>query len=199
MSKRPQEIATGLLRRSFDELTELEKHVVGHVADGLHVSRNTNREFDSQLTFGQRLADRVADFGGSWSFIMIAGVVLTAWLLINAVVLRRVGKPFDPYPFILLNLVLSMVAALQAPVILMSQNRHEAKDRLDAAHDYEVNLKAELEIMSLHQKVDALRERQWEDLITLQQKQIELLTRLLEKGPDPEAYARTAPDRAPQA
>ena len=181
MKKHPQEVAQTLLRRGLDELTELERGVVGKVAEGAHVSRNTNRDYEEQLTYGQRLADRVAEFGGSWSFIILAVAMLAAWILLNVVMLGRRGKPFDPYPFILLNLVLSMMAALQAPVIMMSQNRHDDKDRLAAAHDYEVNLKAELEILSLHQKVDGLREQQWMELIGLQQRQIDLLERLLKE------------------
>ena len=142
---------------------------------------DTNREFDKTLSFGQRMADKVAAFGGSWAFIGIFAAILFVWIVLNVILVSQRRHAFDPYPFILLNLVLSTLAALQAPVIMMSQNRQAAKDRLDASHDYEVNLKAELEIMALHEKVDALREKQWEDLIQLQQKQIDLLTRLLDQ------------------
>lgn len=124
-------------------------------------------------TFGARVADRVAKFGGSWPFIILATSVIASWVLIN--VWRT---SFDPYPFILLNLVLSCVAALQAPVILMSQNRQSARDRLDAKYDYEVNLKAEMEIVSLHAKLDEIRERKWAELMELQQRQIEMLSKL---------------------
>ena len=136
-------------------------------------------DFEESLTLGQRLADRIAVFGGSWTFILLFLATLVSWIVLNTVVLSRVGKPFDAYPYIFLNLILSMLAALQAPVIMMSQNRYAAKDRVAAAHDYEVNLKSELEILALHEKVDTLRERQWAELVAMQQEQIRLLTRLL--------------------
>jgi len=135
---------------------------------------HSNKVFDSSLTFGQRLADQVAAFGGSWTFILLFFGVMTIWILMNV----AAGQAFDPYPFILLNLVLSMLAALQAPVIMMSQNRQAAKDRLDAQHDYEINLKAEMEIMALHTKMDELRQAQWDELLGLQRAQLEILQRL---------------------
>ena len=122
-----------------------------------HVSKNPNLEEEERLTFGQRIADRVATFGGSWTFIITFGVVLISWIILNSLLLA--GKPFDPYPYILLNLVLSMLAALQAPVIMMSQNRQSAKDRLKSDLDYEVNLKEELEVAQLHRKIDRLNEQ----------------------------------------
>ena len=128
----------------------------------------------------QRIADHVASFGGSWTFVLGFIVCLVAWVALNSWILVRARDAFDPFPYILLNLFLSMVAALQAPIILMSQNRHNQKDRLDAAHDYEVNLKSEIEIRSLHDKLDDLRERSWADLVAMQQRQIELLEQLLE-------------------
>ncbi len=121
-----------------------------------HVTRNPNIEEQERLTLGQRVADRVATFGGSWTFIILFGAVLVTWVLVNSVLLAK--RPFDPYPYILLNLVLSMVAAIQAPVIMMSQNRQAAKDRLKSDLDYEVNLKAELEVAQLHRKIDRLHE-----------------------------------------
>lgn len=166
------------MRVDFDKLSERDQRVLRHIAEGVHISRSTNREFDAQLTFGQRVADQVAAFGGSWTFILLFGAALLSWIFLNTFVLLR-GEAFDPYPYILLNLVLSMVAAFQAPVIMMSQNRQTAKDRLDAAHDYEVNLKAELEIRALHEKLDLLREKQWLELVAMQQEQIHLLTQLL--------------------
>jgi uncharacterized membrane protein len=130
------------------------------------------------------VADRVVGFGGSWTFISLFCGVLVAWVVLNSFILARWGGAFDPYPYILLNLVLSMLAALQAPIIMLSQNRQAAKDRLDAAHDYEVNLKAELEVRALHEKVDCLRGQQWGELIELQQEQIRLLTQILtERSP----------------
>lgn len=168
---------------SLEDLPEREHRVVQHFDERLPVSHDTNLEFERKLTFGQRLADQVAAFGGSWTFIIIFAAVLLAWVLLNSFILARRGAAFDVYPYILLNLFLSMLAAVQAPVILMSQNRQGVKDRLDAAHDYEVNLKAELEILSLHEKMDELREMKWAELIQMQQEQIRLLTQLLtERG-----------------
>jgi len=124
---------------------------------GGRVSRNPNEVFDEQVTFGTRVADAVARFGGSWTFILSFGVVLTAWVILNTIMLAK--QPFDPYPFILLNLFLSMIAALQAPVIMMSQNRQDAKDRIRGELDYQVNLKAELGVSELLQKVAAMEEK----------------------------------------
>ena len=163
----------------LDTLSHREQELMHSIMQGKHVSRNTNKEFDETLTFGQRLADRVASFGGSWTFIMIFASVLLAWIILNSLVLARMNASFDPYPYILLNLFLSMLAAIQAPIIMMSQNRQAAKDRLDAAHDYEVNMKAELEIADLHKKMDELREKKWMELMEMQQEQIRLLSSLL--------------------
>jgi uncharacterized membrane protein len=125
-------------------------------------------------TFGERVADAVAAFGGSWPFIFLALAAISVWMLINV----SLARPFDPYPYILLNLVLSCLAALQAPIIMMSQNRQAARDRLDAQHDYEVNLKAELEIVALHSKLDEIREQKWAELIAIQEQQIAILKQL---------------------
>ncbi|RYG72989.1 DUF1003 domain-containing protein [bacterium] len=171
---------TEKIRHACSEMGESERLVLKKVVQRLHVSRNTNQEFDSELTFGQRLADKIAAFGGSWPFIIIFLSSLIGWIVLNSVILAHVGKPFDPYPYILLNLFLSMLASLQAPVIMMSQNRQGIKDRIDAAHDYEVNLKAEVEILALHEKIDTLRDEQWRELIAQQNEQIELLKRLIE-------------------
>ena len=149
-------LARALLGKSLDELTVRERNVIESLADGDPVSINVNRAFDDQLTFGQRLADKVAKFGGSWTFIITFGVILVAWMMMNAFVLVRSGKDFDPYPFILLNLVLSTIAALQAPVVMMSQNRQAVKDRLEAGNAFEVALKTELAIQQLHEKIDSL-------------------------------------------
>ncbi len=162
--------------KALDELGEVERLVLRRATQRQLVSRDTNQTYTQKLTFGQRLADKVALFGGSWAFIMSFGAVLLLWVGLNTWVLH---KAFDPYPFIFLNLLLSMLAAIQAPVIMMSQNRQSIKDRLDAAHDYEVNLKAELEIMALHEKVDEFRSQQVELLLQRQQEQLDLLTRLL--------------------
>ncbi len=173
-------LAEQLLHEDFDLLSPREQVVINRIADGLHISRNALEEHQEKLTAGQRLADRVASFGGSWPFIVLFLAALVAWIVVNALILAKWNHTFDPYPYILLNLVLSMLAAIQAPVIMMSQNRHSEKDRIDAAHDYEVNLKAELEIMSLHQKLDMLRQEQWSELVAVQQDQIGILTQLME-------------------
>jgi uncharacterized membrane protein len=131
--------------------------VAQHIAERRPVSRS-EAELDDDATFGQIAADAVARFGGSWTFIGLFALVLVSWVLLNSwLLLRAGGKPFDPFPYILLNLFLSMLASIQAPVILMSQNRQGEKDRLTAQNDYEVNLKAELEIMALHEKMDAFK------------------------------------------
>lgn len=181
MSLRVQDVAERFLKRGWDSLSAREQRVIEAVVKRLHVSRNTNRAFDDERTFGERLADQVAAFGGSWTFIIIFGCVLVSWVITNSFILAKRGGAFDPYPYILLNLFLSMLAAIQAPIIMMSQNRQAAKDRLDAAHDYEVNLKAEVEIARLHEKFDELREQQWRQLVAMQREQIELLEKLLEK------------------
>lgn len=180
ISQREHEIAEQLLHAKYGGLGERERKVARHLATRTHIARNTSEEFVGQLTFGQRIADRVAAFGGSWAFISLFGIVLFLWIVINWFLLLRSNNTFDPYPYILLNLVLSMLAAIQAPVILMSQNRQAQRDRLEAEHDYEVNLKAELEIMALHQNVDDLREKQWNELIAIQQDQLRLLGELVD-------------------
>jgi uncharacterized membrane protein len=180
VDQKVREISEKHFRTKYEHLGEREKKVARHVAERTHIARNVSQDFSEQLTFGQRLADKVAAFGGSWTFITIFGVVLVLWVLLNSFVLITYNESFDPYPYILLNLFLSMLAAIQAPIILMSQNRQAYKDRLNAEHDYEVNLKAEIEIMALHEKIDSLREKQWSDLISMQQEQLSLLSRLME-------------------
>jgi uncharacterized membrane protein len=175
------EYVHSVLEEDKGELSTLEEQVVNSLREEELLSKNVNTEFDEQLTFGDRMADKLADFGGSWRFISIFVAVLLGWIAINAVVL--IAKPFDPYPFILLNLVLSCLAAIQAPVIMMSQNRQEAKDRLRAQHDYLVNLKAELEIRHLHEKIDHLLRHQWQRLLEIQEIQTELMQGLALKKP----------------
>jgi uncharacterized membrane protein len=165
--------------RSAETLTATERLVLSAAAQRNLVSRDINTAFAGKLTLGPRLADKVAEFGGSWGFIIAFALALALWTGLNTVLLDR---PFDAYPFIFLNLLLSMLAAVQAPIIMMSQNRHAAKDRLDAAHDYEINLKAEIEIMALHDKLDQLRGGQIAALLARQEQQIELLTSLLREG-----------------
>jgi uncharacterized membrane protein len=182
MKNHLQDFAKKRFEADLDALPEREKKVIQHYEERLPISRDTNKEFETKLTFGQRLADNVAKFGGSWTFIIIFGAILLSWVLLNSLILARRNEAFDPYPYILLNLFLSMLASIQAPIILMSQRRQSLKDRLDAEHDYEVNLKAEFEILGLHEKIDELGEKKWRDLITMQQEQIHLLTQLLKQG-----------------
>jgi uncharacterized membrane protein len=170
-----------VLERDKGELSALEEQVVKSLKEHELLSSDVNAEFDRKLTFGERLADRVASYGGSWRFIGIFMGMLLVWIVINAVVLAR--KPFDPYPFILLNLILSCIAAIQAPVIMMSQNRQEAKDRLRSEYDYRVNLKAELEIRHLHEKLDHLLVNQWHRLLEIQEIQMELMEELTRRTP----------------
>ncbi len=167
----------GLMASEKGELTALDREVLESLHQHDLLTSNIETEFAKKATLGEALADRVAAFGGSWKFIIIFGALLIAWIAINSLVL--LWKPFDPYPFILLNLVLSSLAALQAPVIMMSQNRQEAKDRLRSENDYRVNLKAELEIRQLHEKIDHLLSRQWERLVEIQQVQLDLMGELV--------------------
>ena len=165
-----------LLESERGELTSLEQEVVESLRQHEVLSTNVDAEFEREWTFGERLADRVAEFGGSWIFLICFGLFLVGWIGLNTFVLYR--RPPDPYPYILLNLVLSCIAAVQAPIIMMSQNRQEAKDRLRAQHDYQVNLKAELEIRHLHEKLDHLLSHQWERLVEIQRLQLEMLAQL---------------------
>lgn len=179
MNQKEIELSEKLFRTAYEQLGTQEKHVAHHLAQRTHIARNVTKDLSEQLTFGQRLADKVAAFGGSWTFISIFAVVLIVWIFLNSYILIRVNQSFDPYPYILLNLFLSMLAAIQAPIILMSQNRQAYKDRLSADHDYEVNLKSELEIMALHEKIDLLREKQWSELLSIQQEQLRMISQII--------------------
>jgi uncharacterized membrane protein len=179
MNHKLDEISEKLFHLKYEQLGKQEKKVVQHLAERTHIARSISQDISEQQTFGQRLADKVAAFGGSWTFISIFAVVLVIWVLLNSFILISYSASFDPYPYILLNLFLSMLAAIQAPIILMSQNRQAYKDRMSAEHDYEVNLKSELEIMTLHEKMDLLREKQWSELISIQQEQLKLLSQLV--------------------
>lgn len=152
------DLAMELLGKSSDALSAAERRVL----ERIH-KRETTQDIgvvhEESATFGERLSDHVAAVGGSWGFIIAFTVVLFGWMILNSQVLNRMGMAFDPYPFIFLNLLLSTLAAVQAPIIMMSQNRQAAKDRTAAAHDYEVNLRAELEILRLHEKVNHLIEQ----------------------------------------
>jgi len=176
------EYVADALETEKGELSSLEQEVVQSLKQQELLSQNLNVEFDRQLTYGERLADGVAEFGGSWRFILIFGGVLVVWIALNSAVL--LWRPFDPFPFILLNLVLSCLAAIQAPIIMMSQNRQETKDRLRAEHDYRVNLKAELEIRHLHWKMDQLLTHQWRRLLEIQQIQTELIEEIARQRKD---------------
>ena len=162
-----------VLEEEIGELSALDQEVVESLQQHEILSNDLSKQFERKLTFGERLSDHIAEFGGSWKFLITFGAVLVIWIAINGVLL--VTQAFDPYPFILLNLILSCLAAVQAPVIMMSQNRAEARDRLRAENDYKVNLKAELEIRHLHEKIDHLLRRQYNRLFEIQQIQIELL------------------------
>jgi uncharacterized membrane protein len=162
-----------LLGQERGELTKLEQEVVQSLADHETLAENIEAEFVGQRTFGERLSDHLASFGGSWTFIIFFFAVLLAWMAFNVVLVEQ--ERFDPYPFILLNLVLSCLAAIQAPIIMMSQKRQESKDRLRSENDYRVNLKAELEIRHLHEKIDHILTRQWERLAEIQQIQLEMM------------------------
>ena len=178
MDERVRRLAEQLLDTGLDQLPERERRVITRVAERSRISRDVNSAFDEKQTFGDRLADRVARFGGSWTFIVLFLGTLGAWAVLNSVVLAWYSAAFDPYPDIFLNLMLSTLAALQAPVILMAQNRQATRDRLAAGHDYEVNLKAELEIMGLHEKLDRIRSQHLEELLRTQQEQLGLLAQL---------------------
>jgi uncharacterized membrane protein len=181
MTTTPQELAKRVLRTEWEHLSAGERRVVEAVLKRATISRNPVAAGPDDRTFGERLADRIAQFGGSWTFILLFLGALGCWVVLNTVILASRGGGFDPFPYILLNLFLSMLASLQAPVIMMSQNRQSAKDREDASNDYEVNLKSEIEIRHLHEKLDDLREKQWEALVQMQREQIELLKSMVAK------------------
>ena len=164
------------LKEEVGELTQLEKEVVESMKEQETLAENLNRAFEKSVTFGQRVADRVASFGGSWTFIIFFALVLAVWISLNSFAL--LSRPFDSYPFILLNLILSCLAAIQAPVIMMSQNRQEEKDRDRAENDYLVNLKAEMEIRGLHQKIDLMMKEQMKTLYDAQAEQLTLLKQI---------------------
>ncbi len=163
-----------LLKAEVGEITELEQRVADSLTTHETLSENVEQDYEEKRTLGERLSDHLASFGGSWMFIVGFCVALAIWIAINAWVGER--NAFDPYPFILLNLVLSCVAALQAPIIMMSQKRQEAKDRLRSLNDYQINLKAELEIRHLHEKMDHLISKQWQRLAEIQQMQLEIMS-----------------------
>ena len=166
------------LRQEVGTLSQLENEVIEALHKNQTISDNVDQSVEENLTYGQRLADKIASFGGSWTFIISFFIVLFSWIGLNIFFFTR---PFDPFPFILLNLILSCLAALQAPVIMMSQNRQEEKDRERSMHDYQVNLKAELEIRMLHEKMDHLILNQQQRLFEIQQIQIDMLKEISDK------------------
>lgn len=165
-----------ILEAERGALSAIEKEVLESMKTQELLSTHIEDEFQASRTHSERVADRIASFGGSWLFITLFMATVFFWMAINTAYI--LAKPFDPYPYILLNLVLSCIAAIQAPIIMMSQNRQEARDRLRAAHDYQINLKAELEIRQLHQKIDHLLSHQWDRLIQIQEIQLEMMREL---------------------
>ncbi|AXQ23346.1 DUF1003 domain-containing protein [Acinetobacter wuhouensis] len=168
-----------LLQSEQGEVSNLEYEVLNSMQQHELITKNTEGQVEQNWSLGERLADKIATFGGSWAFLICFTLFLTIWILVNTVVM--VKQPADPYPFILLNLILSCLAAVQAPIIMMSQNRQEAKDRLRSQNDYQINLKAELEIRHLHEKIDHLLMHQWDKLAKIQEIQLDLLSEMSKK------------------
>ena len=168
-----------MMEKELGELDELEQEVAKGLAENELLSENLNEQYEEALSFGDRVADKVAEFGGSWSFIFVFAAFMLAWIVMNSVVLF--WQPFDPYPFILLNLMLSLLAAVQAPIIMMSQNRQEDRDRLRAENDYQVNLKSELEVRLLNEKIDQLIHQQMRRFMEIQQFQMDMLNEIGKK------------------
>lgn len=176
---RQKYLETFLLKEA-GELTRLEEDVLESIKKQEIISSNSLKiQEETSSNFGQKLADKVASFGGSWKFIILFAIIIFVWITSNIVFLANKG--FDPYPFILLNLILSCLAALQAPVIMMSQNRTEEKDRERAKQDYMINLKAELEIRTLHEKLDHLIIHQQQEMLNIQQVQVEMMEDIMKK------------------
>lgn len=176
------EFVTQALERERGELGEVEAHIARKAERHATIAQHADDVFERSITRGQRIADGVARIGGSWTFVLSFLLALALWIAFNSLILR--GEAFDPYPYILLNLALSCLAALQAPVIMMAQNRLSARDRAQADQDFKVNLKAELEVAGLHDKVDHLLHAQWERMVELQELQIEILTELAAASKD---------------
>ncbi len=168
-----------ILEDETGTLSSFDKEVLNSIVQKEIISKNVNEEVEQKQTFGQRVSDKLAEFGGSWPFIFIFGGFLLVWMIINIVFLTT--HPFDPYPFILLNLILSCLAAIQAPIIMMSQNRQETKDRARAQNDYKVNLKAEIEIRQLNDKMDHLLVQFGQKFLEIQEIQIELMEEISNK------------------
>ncbi len=169
------ETAKKLVSQEIKNLSQHERDIIERFINRKKVARNIEQEFTEQLTFGERLADRFAEIMGSWRFILIQSLLLAVWVILN---ITAFVNRWDPYPFILLNLALSFQAAYAAPIIMMSQNRQADKDRLQSKNDYEVNLKAEMEIMQLHEKFNEMRDSLWMEFVTMQQQQLDLLDKI---------------------
>lgn len=178
MNNEIRQLAEQLLTGGETVLSDRERRVLSRIAHRRAISRNGHSEYEASMSFGDRLSDRVASIGGSWSFVIGFGLCMAIWMGLNAAIW---GFAWDPYPYILLNLMLSTLAALQAPIIMMSQNRQAAKDRAQANMDYEINLKAELEIMALHEKLDRLRTDELEAMMRQQREELALVRAAMDK------------------
>jgi uncharacterized membrane protein len=173
LNKFRSEFVHNILSEEKGTLSEFEKEVLDSIVEKDILSKDVDASFETKASWGERLSDKIAKFGGSWPFIIIFLLFIVIWMIINIVILTN--RSFDPYPFILLNLVLSCIAAIQAPVIMMSQNRQESKDRVRSMHDYQVNLKAEVEIRRLHDKMDHLLKQQGMRMLEIQQIQLDMM------------------------
>ncbi len=168
-----------IIEEETGSIQELQNDVINSIKENEIITFNTGASVKEVLRMGDNISDKVAVFGGSWKFIIIFFIILFGWIFINSYVFLM--KPFDPYPFILMNLILSCIAAIQAPIIMMSQNRQENKDRIRSENDYKVNLKSEIEIRTLHEKVDHLLLDQWSKMMKIQELQIEILEEIKNK------------------
>ena len=180
LTKFREEYIKQALENEKGDISVLEKGVLKSMKKHELMSKDISSQFYKKPTFGEKLSDKGGEFGGSWKFIILFGSVIFVWILINAIAFF--SSPFAPSPFILLNLVLSCLAALQAPIIMMSQNRLESRDRMRGEYDYKVNLKAELEVRQLHEKLDHLLSHQWQRLLEIQQIQTDIMNEIREKG-----------------
>ena len=179
LSKYRMQYVHSSLTSEKGEVTVLESELIKSMQQHELITKNIDKTREQEWTFGERVADKIATFGGSWSFLICFAIFLAIWVIVNTVVM--VARPADPYPFILLNLILSCIAAIQAPVIMMSQNRQETKDRLRSENDYQINLKPELEIQHLHEKLNHLLMHQWDRLAEIQEIQLDLLSEMSKK------------------
>jgi uncharacterized membrane protein len=168
--------AQDMAQKELDDMVHLKMEVAESLLRQETITKNLDKEFEAKTTRGERIADKVAAFGGSWTFIIIFGIILFTWMGVNTSLV--LSRPFDPFPYIFLNLILSCLAAIQAPVIMMSQNRQESRDRMRSENDYKTNLKAELEIQHINEKIDKLINDQWKHLLEIQQMQMEMIEEL---------------------